>query len=651
MALKGYFIQATFEDGTEVSAYAAYDGTWYYFYTDRRFRFTLTSTGAVDIQQYQPIGSNMAWYDINIITAVSVEQFDPDNAGGGTGPVPEDVYTKEEVNQLIAEAVEEVESQIPDLVARAVQEAIGGLDDRYVRKTGDTMTGQLKLVYGNSTMSVANTGIRVWDTTDQSNLGNETIRVNIGAGYINLFNTAHDYQATVNANNKIMFLARYNPETNTYTYESRMTNTYWVLNAIDNQTQPIYLGYNDNGAFLYVRDPDNSCYTYISNDDMQMRVGSSSRIWIRNTADEGAFIAYDNDGNNTWYQPTQISAWTNGGTSQSLITPGADAIAFNKTVQVPANASFLVSGQCRYGGGFINCYSSSYSVQFNDTTYGTLNALNTLTFSSNYDVAIYRNAGGGNVRGMLVTSSDILLQIAAGSTWVSDIINSSGATDFLQVRQITFKDSSGNSVGTIVGNPGSISMTSNNLQFTDSSNSTTLSYIMSNLGGGGSGGGDIANVTRINIVDSNGTLIGTISGSTGSGLQIASAGSYPVSIHTGSAYQSRLSLSGGNMTLNTGGQSGQYIWIKDAITNNQSASLGTYASASIMNYEAAIVGNQVLDFCNNIIVLINNILEQQGDQFPMPSALSATKQNSFGLKMSNIQANTQLGASQMNYIG
>lgn len=650
MALKGYFIQATFEDGTEVSAYAAYDGTWYYFYTDRRFRFTLTSTGAVDIQQYQPIGSNMAWYDIDIITAVSVEQFDPDNSGGG-GSVPEDVYTKEEVQQLIAEAVAEVEAQIPDLVAQAVQEAIGGLDDRYVRKTGDTMTGQLKLVYNNSTMSVASTGIRVWDTTDQSNLGNATIRINLGGGYLNLFNSTHDYQASVHANNKIIFLARYNPETNAYTYESRMTSTFWMLNDIDNGTQPVYLGYNDNGAFLYIRDPDNSCYTYISNDDMQMKVGSSNRVWIRNTADEGAFIAYDNDGNNTWYQPTQISAWTNGGTSQSLITPGADVISFNKTVQVPSSASFLVSGQCRYGGSFINRYGNSYAVEFNDTTYGTLIALNTLTFSSNYDVAIYRNAGGGNVRGMLVTSSDILLQIAAGSTWVSDIINSSGATDFLQVRQITFKDSGGNSVGTIVGNPGSISMTSNNLQFTDSNNSTTLSYIMSNLGGGGSGGGDIANVTQINIVDSNGTLIGTISGSTGSGLQIASAGAYPVGIHTGGTYQSRLHLSGGNMTLSTGGQNGQYIRIKDAITNNQSATLGTYASASIMNYEAAIIGNQVLDFCNNIIVLINNILEQQGDQFPMPSALSATKQNSFGLKMSNIQANTQLGASRMDYIG
>lgn len=638
MALKGYFIQATFEDGTEVSAYAAYDGTWYYFYTDRRFRFTLTSAGAVDIQQYQPIGSNMAWYDIDIITAVSVEQFDPDNSGGGGGTIPEDVYTKEEVQQLIAEAVAEVEAQIPDLVAQAVQDALDGLDDRYVLKTGDTMTGTLRVQNAAGRYSVLSaTECTVFGEENNVFMNPSTgFGVTTASGqYKGRLDQEGYYRCNPAGNSSVRVIVNHNGAT-WYQNNKVVTNIY----------------YSNNHGTINLRDTQSDdTYFLVGSTQLNMYVNNSIRAQVRTSENDGNFIAYDSNGNNTWYQPAQISAWTNGGTSQSLITPGADVISFNKAIQVPAGSSFLVSGQCRYGGSFINCYGYSYSVQFNDTTYGTLSALNTLTFSSNYDVAIYRNAGSGNVRGMLVTSSDILLQIAAGSTWVSDIINSSGATDFLQVRQIAFKDSGGNSVGTIVGNPGSISMTSNNLQFTDSNNSTTLSYIMSNLGGGGSGGGDIANVTQINIVDSNGTLIGTISGSTGSGLQIASAGSYPVSIHTGSTYQSRLSLSGGNMTLNTGGQSGQYIWIKDAITNNQSASLGTYASASIMNYEAAIVGNQVLDFCNNIIVLINNILQQQGDQFPMPSALSATKQNSFGLKMSNIQANTQLGASQMNYIG
>lgn len=638
MALKGYFIQATFEDGTEVSAYAAYDGTWYYFYTDRRFRFTLTSTGAVDIQQYQPIGSNMAWYDINIITAVSVEQFDPDNSGGGTGPVPEDVYTKEEVNQLIAEAVEEVESQIPDLVAQAVQEALDGLDDRYVLKTGDTMTGSLRVQNAAGQYSVlAATECTVYGTDNN-------VFMNPRTGF-GVTTSSGQYKGRIDQDGYY----RCNPAGDA---SARVVVNYNGAAWYQNNKVVTNIYYSNNHGTINLRDTQSDdTYFLVGSTQLNMYVNNSLRAQIRTSENDGNFITYDDDGNNTWYMPAQISAWTNGGTSQSLITPGADVISFNKAIQVPAGSSFLVSGQCRYGGSFINRYGNSYSVKFNDTTYGTLSALNTLTFSSNYDVAIYRNAGSGNVRGMLVTNSDILLQIAAGSTWVSDIINSSGATDFLQVRQITFKDSNGNNVGTIVGNPGSISMTSNNLQFTDSSNSTTLSYIMSNLGGGGSGGGDIANVTQINIVDESGTLIGTIRGSTGSGLQISSAGSYPVSIRTGSTYQSSLFMSGGNMTLSTGGTAGQNIYISDAITDNRSASLGTYASASIMNYEAAIVGNQVLDFCNNILVLINNILEQQGDQFPMPSALSATKQNSFGLKMSNIQANTQLGASRMNYIG
>lgn len=638
MALKGYFIQATFEDGTEVSAYAAYDGTWYYFYTDRRFRFTLTSTGAVDIQQYQPIGSNMAWYDIDIITAVSVEQFDPDNSGGGTGPVPEDVYTKDEVNQLIAEAVKEVEKQIPDLVAQAVQEALDGLDGRYVRKTGDTMTGSLRVQNAAGQYSVlAATECTVFGTDNNVFMNPRTgFGVTTASGqYKGRLDQDGYYRCNPAGDSSARVVVNYNGAT-WYQNNKVVTNIY----------------YSNNHGTINLRDTQSDdTYFLVGSTQLNMYVNNSLRAQIRTSENDGNFITYDDDGNNTWYMPAQISAWTNGGTSQSLITPGADVISFNKAIQVPAGSSFLVSGQCRYGGSFINRYGNSYSVEFNDTAYGTLSALKTLTFSSNYDVAIYRNAGSGNVRGMLVTNSDILLQIAAGSTWVSDIINSSGATDFLQVRQITFKDSGGNSVGTIVGNPGSISMTSNNLQFTDSSNSTTLSYIMSNLGGGGSGSGDIANVTQINIVDESGTLIGTIRGSTGSGLQISSAGSYPVSIRTGSTYQSSLFMSGGNMTLSTGGTAGQNIYISDAITDNRSASLGTYASASIMNYEAAIVGNQVLDFCNNILVLINNILEQQGDQFPMPSALSATKQNSFGLKMSNIQANTQLGASRMNYIG
>lgn len=370
MALKGYFIQATFEDGTEVSAYAAYDGTWYYFYTDRRFRFTLTSTGAVDIQQYQPIGSNMAWYDIDIITAVSVEQFDPDNSGGG-GTIPEDVYTKEEVQQLIAEAVAEVEAQIPDLVAQAVQDALDGLDDRYVLKTGDTMTGALTInedgerttINGHQIYMYSTDGVNTVYIYSSNNAGAVSLRNNNGESS-NLYANAFDMYSGE------QYYLRTAKTTGSYgsgfqiTLGSGVTNGATItLSASQNDTQ---INLAQGGANGYLQVVDNA-----------------ARLVVR-----------DSSGNNTWYQPTQISAWTNGGTSQSLITPGADAISFNKTVQVPSSASFLVSGACRYAGSVINRYGEYLDLLFNDASvlaFGSSGQINVNTAN----LTFYFPTGGG----------------------------------------------------------------------------------------------------------------------------------------------------------------------------------------------------------------------------------------------------------------
>lgn len=607
MALKGYFIQATFEDGAEVSAYAAYDGTWYYFYTDRRFRFTLTSAGAVDIQQYQPIGSNMAWYDIDIITAVSVEQFDPDNSGGGTDPVPEDVYTKKEVDQLIAAAVEEVESQIPDLVAQAVQEALDGLDGRYVRKTGDTMTGTLRVQNAAGQYSVlAATECTVFGTDNNVFMNPRTgFGVTTSSGqYKGRLDQDGYYRCNPPGDSSARVVVNYNGAT-WYQANKVVTNIY----------------YSNNHGTINLRDTQSDdTYFLVGSTQLNMYVNNSIRAQVRTSETDGNFIAYDDDGNNTWYMPTQISAWTNGGTSQSLITPGADVISFNRAIQVPADSSFLVSGQCRYGGSFINRYGNSYSVEFNDTTYGTLNALNTLTFSSNYDVAIYRNAGSGNVRGMLVTNSDILLQIAAGSTWVSDIINSSGATDFLQVRQITFKDSNGNNVGTIVGNPGSISMTSNNLQFTDIGNSTTLSYIMDNLGGGGGGSGSIERVHQITFVDSDGNVSGTIYGNAPNSLTMTGGGC-------------TFRLDGGSFWMTTSGVtsglSGQ-IFIRDELVQGKLANIyAQYASlpayiTSMLSDDVSPSGTTINIYSLGVIDAINDVINMIQDNIGTNFSVSAS---------------------------
>ena len=521
MALKGYFIQATFEDGTEVSAYAAYDGTWYYFYTDRRFRFTLTSAGAVDIQQYQPIGSNMAWYDIDIITAVSVEQFDPDNSGGG-GTVPEDVYTKEEVQQLIAEAVAEVEAQIPDLVAQAVQEAIGGLDDRYVLKAGDTMTGSLRVQNTAGRYSVLSaTSCTVFGEENNVFMNPSTgFGVTTASGqYKGRLDQDGYYRCNPPGDNTQRVVMNYTGVTFYY------QNNYWA-----------WLRRSNERAYFTIRSDNATNYSQCSSEDFVVYRNGGNKIWIRTTDDEGDFIAYDSSGNNTWYMPAQISAWTNGGTSQSLITPGANVISFNKAIQVPETGSFLVAGKMRLQAEGLNSYSTRIRFAINDlnrvtftdfsggytgivvwnqgriicrrnteaeggsanssefgynyanlcgnlnmygnteTVYPMYNmyngpiqnatlrfqmypTMNSVVMTSFVDWSIFRNVDAYTQIGFLVDSNDIRMSIAGGDVYVSDLVNSSGATDFLQVRQITFKDENNSVVGYINGSsPGRVTL-------------------------------------------------------------------------------------------------------------------------------------------------------------------------------------------------
>lgn len=478
MALKGYFIQATFEDGTEVSAYAAYDGTWYYFYTDRRFRFTLTNTGAVDIQQYQPIGSNMAWYDINIITAVSVEQFDPDNSGGG-GAIPDDVYTKEEVQQLIAAAVEEVESQIPDLVAQAVQEALEGLDDRYVRKTGDTMTGTLRVQNATGQYSVlAATECTVFGTDNNVFMNPKTgFGVTTSSGqYKGRLDQDGYYQCNPAGDSSARVVVNYNGAT-WYQANKVVTNIY----------------YSNNHGTINLRDTQSDdTYFLVGSTQLNMYVNNGLRAQIRASENDGNFIAYDSSGNNTWYMPAQISAWTSGGTSQSLITPGADTISFNKTVQVPSSASFLVSGACRYAGTYMNRYGDYWDMQFNDYssfgwTTGQLN-VNSINFT-----LYYPNSGGYRT---IFNAGSIQVNAGSSGTFPSITINARNGSVNTTNSSLNLGPASSNIYSTSISGLG--------INFTDASNNTTLAYIMNNLGGSGGGGGGTSDYgPQISRLDSN----------------------------------------------------------------------------------------------------------------------------------------------------
>lgn len=306
MAMPGYFIEVAFTDGSIVTTYATVIGEWYYFYSDKRYRFTRGTGTNVLLQQYQPIGTNMAWYDINIIQSVDVQQFDPSTAGGGAAT--DDVYTKEEVDTLIENAVSQIMSNIDEIVAQKVNEAISsGLgenyytkqetDNRYVKKTGDTMSGQLIIAYGS------------------------------GKCY-------------------------YSPDG----FDSYIND---VLN--------VRLYNSSNGPSFELHNGNDAC---ISNaNGVTISSNNSPKVRVFNNNNSGAICVYDGVGNNNWLEPSQISAWVNGGTVQRRIIFGQLAYNFDTTIQVPQYGSFLVASGTRYGNGVINNYGSFLSFKSNDNSY------------------------------------------------------------------------------------------------------------------------------------------------------------------------------------------------------------------------------------------------------------------------------------------
>ena len=320
MAMPGYFIEVTFIDGSVVTTYATVIGEWYYFYSDKRYRFTRGRGTNVLLQQYQPIGTNMAWYDINIIKSVDVQQFDPSTAGSGA--TPEDVYTKEEVDTLIDNAVNQIMANIDEIVAEKVNEAISsGLgenyytkqetDGRYVKKSGDTMTGQLVIAYGSAKAYYNPDG---FDTYVDDEL------------QFRLFNTGSGPKFEMH---------------------------YQEFSVI---MQPWYINVNNSGGT-----------TEMSSNSFNVKK-QDGKIVARmfNNNDSGAICVYDTSGNNNWVEPTQISDWVNGGTIQRTIVFGSNAVSFNTTVQVPSYESFLVSGEARYAGSYVNRYGTLFDLKFND---------------------------------------------------------------------------------------------------------------------------------------------------------------------------------------------------------------------------------------------------------------------------------------------
>lgn len=114
-------ITVTFENGGvfngSANSFTLDNLITYYFAIDKNYRVQVNAnTMAIELQEYQ--NTNGAWYGIDIITAVSVQEIQ----SGGSGDITkeyleENYYSKNET------------------------------DDRYVRKAGDTMTGSLSFKF------------------------------------------------------------------------------------------------------------------------------------------------------------------------------------------------------------------------------------------------------------------------------------------------------------------------------------------------------------------------------------------------------------------------------------------------------------------------------------------------------------------------
>lgn len=114
-------ITVTFENGGvfngSANSFTLDNLITYYFSIDKNYRVQVNAdTMAIELQEYQ--NTNGAWYGIDIITAVSVQEIQ----SGGSGDITkeyleENYYSKNET------------------------------DDRYVRKAGDTMTGSLSFKF------------------------------------------------------------------------------------------------------------------------------------------------------------------------------------------------------------------------------------------------------------------------------------------------------------------------------------------------------------------------------------------------------------------------------------------------------------------------------------------------------------------------
>lgn len=147
-------ITVTFENGGvfngSANSFTLDNLITYYFSIGKNYRVQVNAnTMAIELQEYQ--NTNGAWYGIDTITAVSVQEVQSDVT---KEYLKENYYTKGEVDNLISQSGGDVTKDYlnENYYSKAQVDQIAGrfytkdeADGRYVRKAGDTMTGALNI--------------------------------------------------------------------------------------------------------------------------------------------------------------------------------------------------------------------------------------------------------------------------------------------------------------------------------------------------------------------------------------------------------------------------------------------------------------------------------------------------------------------------
>lgn len=160
-------ITVTFENGAIFNGSAnimTLNGeTTYYFQADKYYRVQLNALSAITMQEYQ--NTNGAWYPIDIITKVVVEEVENKNA------VTKDYLEDNYYNKTQT-------------------------DNRFVLKSGDTMTGNLKISYDNQTILLTSNYINISEN-DETYMQINKSTIHIYEGNIYFRNDTKDIMSTV----------------------------------------------------------------------------------------------------------------------------------------------------------------------------------------------------------------------------------------------------------------------------------------------------------------------------------------------------------------------------------------------------------------------------------------------------------------------